>query len=108
MLQCAIPVFDGLLPEPHNRKVLELLFLLAYWQGLAKLRLHTETTLQLLDNVTTALGQALRDFKKNVCSAYSTKELPREAAVRNRRVSLLIDSKFSLAYFLLQLPSTCR
>jgi hypothetical protein len=84
-VQCAIPVFDSLLPEPHNRRLLQLLFLLGYWQGLAKLRLHTETTLQLLDNVTTALGEALRDFKKHVCSSYATKELPREAAARNRR-----------------------
>src|ERR1700724_3062038 len=78
--QCAIPVFEGLLPEPHNKRLLELLFLLASWQGLAKLRLHTEDTLQLLDNVTASLGNALRAFKVQTCSTFDTKELPREVA----------------------------
>lgn len=83
--KCAIPVFEELLPEPHNRQLLELLFLLAHWQGLAKLRLHTEDTLSMLDKATIDLGKALRDFNNNTCSMYSTKELPREALSRVRR-----------------------
>jgi hypothetical protein len=59
---------------------MELLFLLAYWHGLAKLRLHTEKTLNILDNVTRALGMALRAFKKETCPQFDTKELPKEAA----------------------------
>ena len=62
MQQCAIPVFDSLLLEPDNKKIPELLFILAYWQELAKLQLHTENTLNLLDNITNALGNVLQAF----------------------------------------------
>jgi len=41
LIQCAIPVFEGLLPELHNTHVLKLLFDLAHWHGLAKLQMHT-------------------------------------------------------------------
>lgn len=64
---------------------MEMLYLLAHWQGLAKLRLHTESTLSILDNVTRSLGISLRAFKKGTCSAYKTRELPSEAASRSRR-----------------------
>ena len=57
--KCAIPAFDGFLPEPDNKHLLKLLFLLAYWQGLAKLCLHTEATLGLLDKVMKDLGDSL-------------------------------------------------
>jgi hypothetical protein len=36
-MQDAIPVFTGLLPEPHDGQVSKLLFVLAHWHGLAKL-----------------------------------------------------------------------
>lgn len=62
-----------------------MLYLLAYWQGLAKLRLHTEDTLAILDNITRSLGISLRAFKKDTCSIYKTRELPSEAASRSRR-----------------------
>jgi hypothetical protein len=83
--QCAIAVFEGLLPEPHNRIVMDLLFELATWHALAKLRLHTETTLRFLDNSTTRLGQYLRRFQSETCAAYNTKDLPQEEAARGRR-----------------------
>ena len=35
--QCAIPVFEGLLPNEHNELVLDLLFELGTWQMLANL-----------------------------------------------------------------------
>lgn len=35
--QCAIPVFNSLLPEPHNNMVMQLLFTCAHWHGLVKL-----------------------------------------------------------------------
>jgi hypothetical protein len=78
-------VFEGLLPEPHNKIVMDLLFELATWHAMAKLRLHTETTLHLLDHSTTRLGQCLRRFQMETCAAYNTKELPREEAARGRR-----------------------
>ncbi|KAJ7163030.1 hypothetical protein C8R46DRAFT_813181, partial [Mycena filopes] len=33
ILQCYIPVFEGLLPEPHNTIVLDLLYTFAYWHA---------------------------------------------------------------------------
>lgn len=55
---------------------------MAQWHGLAKLRLHTDDTLVHLDKLTTDLGDQLRKFKKKTCSAFETKELPRETLAR--------------------------
>jgi hypothetical protein len=63
----------------------DLLFTLAYWHGLAKLRLHTDTTLDKLKGVTTELGRQLRHFTNVTCAAFTTVELPREEAARGRR-----------------------
>jgi hypothetical protein len=84
-IQCAIPVFDGLLPEPHNTRVLKVLFDLAHWHGLAKLRMHTDSTLNIFSEVTTALGNALRVFQEQTCSVFPTRELQREQTARLRR-----------------------
>lgn len=86
--QCAIPAFDGLLPEPHNSIVMTLLFRLTEWHALAKLRLHTDSTLTRLDLVTTLLGQDLRQFSRVTCASFSTMELPKEAAARGRHQAL--------------------
>ena len=61
------------------------MFELATWHGLAKLRLHTETTVQDLENSTARLGDLLRDFQKTVCPEYDTYDLPTEEAARSRR-----------------------
>jgi hypothetical protein len=84
-VKCAIPVFDGLLPEPHNRRVLQLLFVAAHWHGLAKLRMHTDATIDKLEAVTQDLGKKFRDFKKMTCAAFETRELQREFNARMRR-----------------------
>lgn len=83
-MQCAIPVFDGLLPEPHNMYVLKLLFELAHWHGLAKLRMHTDATLEILSRITRSLGNTLRIFEEKTCAAFETRELERERAARQR------------------------
>lgn len=83
--QCAIPVFNGLLPEPHNSNILRLLFQLSTWHGFAKLRIHTDETLQIMDDVTATLGAELRSFQSHTCSSFSTKELKRESEGRYRR-----------------------
>ncbi|KAJ7105540.1 hypothetical protein C8R44DRAFT_639201, partial [Mycena epipterygia] len=85
LLQCALPVFEDLLDEPHNKVVLDLLFTLAYWHALAKLRLHTDFTVGQLQKITTLLGSQLRYFTKVTCACFVTKELPREEAARGRR-----------------------
>ena len=73
-------MFEGLLPNKHNRVVWKLLFEFNTWHSLAKLRLHTETTVTDLEHSTTRLGVILRKFQKDVCSAYTTYELPSEEA----------------------------
>ncbi|KAG2052976.1 hypothetical protein BDR06DRAFT_972657 [Suillus hirtellus] len=78
LLQCSIPVFDGLLPEPHNWIVLKLLYTMAHWHGLAKLRMHSELTLKIMDQLTSVLGHQFRQFKATVCAAYETHELRQE------------------------------
>lgn len=92
-MQCAIPVFDGLLPEPHNKVVLKLLFDLAHWHGLAKLRLHNDLTLKLMEAATISLGKKLRDFSQNTCPSFETRELHREYDARIRRESKKAASK---------------
>lgn len=83
--QCSMPVFEGLFDEPHNGVVLSLLFTFAEWHTLAKLRLHTDQTLDWLEASTTDLGRDLRRFASNTCSYFQTYELPAEEAARGRR-----------------------
>jgi hypothetical protein len=52
---------------------------------LAKLRIHTESTLHSLEASITQLGHVLRHFRAATCSAYDTHELPSEEAARGRR-----------------------
>jgi hypothetical protein len=80
-----MPVFEGLLPEPHNAIVLDLLFLLCTWHALAKLRLHTFSTLQVFKSTLKDLGHKLRYWVKKTCTAFDTQELPKEASARHRR-----------------------
>ena len=83
--QCAIPAFEGLLDEPHNRRLMKLLYRTAEWHALAKLRMHTESSLSLLESLTTEFGLLMQNFEELTCSQFATTELPREAAARKRR-----------------------
>ena len=66
-----------------------LLFDLATWHAFAKLRLHTDTTLNDFKTLTSRLGISVRTFIKDVCSQYDTTELPHEMAARGRREAAL-------------------
>lgn len=90
ILQCAIPVFEGLLPAPHDNIILDLLFDLATWQGFAKLRMHTDDTLAFFDTATTTLGKSVRKFERHTCAYYQTTELPQEYAARGQRHAALV------------------
>ncbi|KJA12762.1 hypothetical protein HYPSUDRAFT_106680, partial [Hypholoma sublateritium FD-334 SS-4] len=85
LLQCSIPAFDGLLPEPYNAVVMTLLFRTAEWHAFAKLRLHTDSTLQHLEKLTTELGKLMREFRDTTESNFATFELPKEKEARQRR-----------------------
>ena len=77
--QCSIPVFDGLLCEPFNGMLLRLLYKAAEWHALAKLRLHTDSTLNLLESVTREFGRLIRQFCDKTSDKFDMVELPREA-----------------------------
>lgn len=82
--QCAIPCFDGLLPGRHNQDIVKLLYRFAEWHALAKLRMHRECTLNLLDNLTQELGGLIRHFRDSTSRDFSTVELPQESIARRR------------------------
>lgn len=80
-----IPAVDGLLAEPHNSMILTLLYCLAEWHALAKLRMHTDCTLDFLEKSTTTIGRELRRFRDTSLSSFKCQELPVEIAARERR-----------------------
>jgi hypothetical protein len=55
---------------------------MAHWHGLAKLRMHHDLTLEIMDKLTTTLGEKLRAFSEQTCAAFATKELCREFNAR--------------------------
>lgn len=67
--------------------LLRLLYKAAEWHALAKLRLHTESTLNLLEMVTKELGRLMRQFRDKSSDEYNTVELPCGADARNTRSS---------------------
>jgi hypothetical protein len=62
-----------------------LLYRTAEWHAFAKLRLHTENTLQHLEKLITELGKVMRNFRDTTQSAFVTSELPKEMEARQRR-----------------------
>ncbi|KAF7292248.1 hypothetical protein MIND_01252200 [Mycena indigotica] len=84
LLQCAIPAFNGLFPEPHNKRLLRLLFRLAEWHSFAKLRMHTEPTIEHLRRLTSEMGRLMREFRLTTCNDLVAYELPKEVAARSR------------------------
>lgn len=71
--------------EPHDNHVQRLLYTFAEWHALAKLRMHTDETLESLEKATQDLGKQVRHFEAHTCSLFDTKELPKEEAARARR-----------------------
>ncbi|KAJ6525271.1 hypothetical protein DFH09DRAFT_1329080 [Mycena vulgaris] len=84
ILQCLIPCVDGLLPSPHNETILSLLYTCTYWHSLAKLRMHTDSALKVLDAVTTLLGRQMRYFASVMCPKFKTVETDSEYAAQSR------------------------
>ncbi|EGO04294.1 hypothetical protein SERLA73DRAFT_43904 [Serpula lacrymans var. lacrymans S7.3] len=56
LLQCAIPVFNRVFPQLYNKMVVTLFYQFATWHALAKLQIHTDSTLALLDDTKKILG----------------------------------------------------
>lgn len=85
--ECALPAFEGLVHSSHNEMIMDLLFIMVLWHGFAKMRIHTQTTVDVLRALTSELGRLLRQFKSKVCSAYETEETAAEHARRLRRTN---------------------
>ncbi|KAI9454839.1 hypothetical protein HD554DRAFT_2178754 [Boletus coccyginus] len=62
-----------------------VLYRCAEWHALAKLRMHTEASLSLLNKASKQLGSILRKFRDETAEVYRTLELPREYAARQRQ-----------------------
>ncbi|KAG9110206.1 hypothetical protein FRC07_008220, partial [Ceratobasidium sp. 392] len=84
ILQCIIPVVEGLLPHSIEGRILTLLYVLAQWHGLAKLRRHTSVSLTALRHTTTRLGHELREFQ-SYTSELEVYETAKEHAARQQR-----------------------
>ena len=96
LLQCWIPVLEGILPNSeHNSILLDLAFDLATWHAYAKLRLHTTHTIASLRSQTKELGRLLRPYANKLCPKYATKLLPGEAAAAYRRKAANIKKSTS-------------
>ncbi|TFY53971.1 hypothetical protein EVG20_g9898 [Dentipellis fragilis] len=88
---CAIPVFEELLPPPHNKVILDFLFTINEFLAYAKLRLHTDTSLGFFETNVTRLGDLFRKFVDvSTCSEFRTVDLPQEEAARGRRKAALM------------------
>lgn len=80
-----MPVFENLFPEEHDAIVQTLLYRFAQWHALVKLRMHSETTLTFLDGTFKRLSRQLHKFRDITCAAFTTMELPKETAARERK-----------------------
>jgi hypothetical protein len=72
---------------------MDLLYLTAYWHSLAKLRMHTDSSLTVFESVTTELGKALRHFAEETCRHFKTVELDSEYSARARATTRRENSK---------------
>ncbi|KAJ2914038.1 hypothetical protein MD484_g6384, partial [Candolleomyces efflorescens] len=88
ILQCSIPAFEGLLSvEQGNNEVSKLLYRAAEFHAFAKMRLHTDETLDHLETTTKQFGKQICHFRDNICTKFNTFELPSEVEKRNRRMA---------------------
>lgn len=83
--QCMMPVYEGLLPLQDDKTVADLLFELANWHTLAKLRLHTDITIDIFCSATSHMYEAIQVFARTTCRSHETQELEKEVKARVRR-----------------------
>ncbi|RPD56273.1 hypothetical protein L227DRAFT_508714 [Lentinus tigrinus ALCF2SS1-6] len=80
-----MPVIDGLLPLDDNQTIQDMLFELANWHALAKLRMHHDVTLENMEHATKHMYEAIKTFASTTCQQHEAMELPSEMEVRTRR-----------------------
>ncbi|KAG8728066.1 hypothetical protein FRC10_005364, partial [Ceratobasidium sp. 414] len=96
VLQCITPALEGLLPRSVEKQILTLLYVLAQWHGLAKLRRHTSATVAALQRTTTRLGHELREFHRYT-SELDVYETTKERVARQQRVRKKARPRAALA-----------
>ncbi len=57
---------------------MKLLYRTAEWHALAKLRMHTDSSLALLESLTTEFGLLMQNFQELTCSQFANAEPFRE------------------------------
>lgn len=87
---------------------MKLLYRTAEWHALAKLRMHTDASLQRLESLTKEFGLLMRQFRDLTCSQFETVELPRELAARNRQLQRVQTKTFSARSSALNTGSVTR
>ncbi|KAK0471675.1 hypothetical protein IW261DRAFT_1344221, partial [Armillaria novae-zelandiae] len=75
-----IPCLEGLLLSLHDETVADLLYLSMYWHALAKLCMHTNSSLAEFRLVTTSFANALYHFTDVTCQAFDTVKTDAEYA----------------------------
>ena len=83
ILKCILPVIEGLIPD-HDALLRSLLFCAANWLSLAKLHVHSESTLHVLNKLTKEYGRLTRQLARDTENVKMV-ETPREAEIRRRR-----------------------
>jgi hypothetical protein len=83
---------QGLLPSSRDTFITDLFYILVTYHALGKLRIHTEDTLRYWEVICHNLGNAVRIFCDAFCPLFETRETPREAAARARRVAKMSHS----------------
>ena len=73
-------MFEGIFSGVHDQLVQDVIFMLCMWHALAKLQLHTLTTLEHLRVTTKELGKVLRQFARVTHTDFETADLPCEWA----------------------------
>jgi len=63
--QCSILAFEDLLDEPHNKRLMKLLYRTAEWHGFAKLKIHTDCMLQHLEDTHKTLWQCYEGIPRS-------------------------------------------
>jgi hypothetical protein len=76
--------------------VQSLLYQFAEWHALAKLRLHSASTVNFLEETFKKLSQKLRKFRVFTCAAFNAVKLPKEKAARQRRAAQRSEANDSL------------
>ncbi|KAG6809456.1 hypothetical protein H0H92_016160 [Tricholoma furcatifolium] len=73
--------------------VQDLLFVTACWHASAKMRIHTDWSLNIFRGITKSFTQHIRLFCHQVCPQFATHETPKEADAAARRCAAEIAKK---------------